>query len=492
MTNRGKSTLRPKLLTAIAWGVLPMLMAGLGLSAVRGEPQSAALDVARFGAKPDGHTLSTIALQKAIDACAAQGGGVVRVGPGTYLTGTLFLRSKVTVELDAGATLLGSTDLADYPHMTPSYPTRMNDDVTQSLIYAERLHQIGLRGKGRIDGQGAAFRGTNGIMAMPGRPFLIRMIECTDVRIEDLTLQNSAAWMESYIACDNLTIRGIHVHNHVNWNNDCIDIDSCRNVRIRDVEGSSDDDGLCFKGTSLRPTQNVVVENCCFRSYCNSLKFGTDSMGGLLDVRIHNLDLGQPRPGSPPPLAGRPALGISGMSWEVVDGGTLRNLVVDGIKIHGTRAPIFLRLADRGRHLKGKPTPPPGVLRDVTICNVEGEGAGPVGCPIIGLSGHPIENLTLRNIRLSFAGGGTTKDTVRRFDEKRKSYPEALIFAPRLPAFGLFCWQVKGLRLENVQLTTIAADERPEIALEDAADVTRDGRKIDPAAVKAAPTKERR
>jgi polygalacturonase len=448
---------------------------------VRGQARSEPLDVVRFGAKPDGRSLCTTAIQKAVDACADQGGGIVRLGRGTYLSGTLFLRSKVTLELDEGATLLGSTNLADYPHKTPSYPTRMNDDVTQSLIYAERLEHVGLCGKGRIDGQGASFRGPALEMAMPGRPFLIRMIECKDVRIEDLSLRNSASWMESYIACDDLTIRGIHVDNHVNWNNDAIDIDSCRHVRIRDVAANTDDDGLCFKGTSLRPTQDVVVENCSFRSYCNSLKFGTDSQGGLLDVRVRNLDLGQPPAGSPPPWKGRPPLGISGMSWEVVDGGTLRNLVVDRIKIHGTKAPIFLRLADRGRHLKGNPPPPPGVMRDVTISNVQGEGAGPMGCPIAGISGHRIENLTLRNIRISFAGGGKKEDTLRRFKENPKDYPEAIRFAPRLPAFGLFCWHVKGLTLDNVRLTTVAADPRPDVALEDALDVTIDGRKVDPA-----------
>ena len=122
----------------------------------------------------------------------------------------------------------------------------------------------------------------------------------------------------------------------------------------------------------------------------------------------------------------------------------------------------------------------PGVLRDVTISNVRAEGASAMGCPIAGLIGHPIENLTLRNITISSAGGGRRQDIVRRFDEKEKAgqYPEATMFAERLPASGLYCWHVKGLRLENVQLTTLRPDQRPAIALEDAADVTIDGKKI--------------
>ena len=160
------------------------------------------------------------------------------------------------------------------------------------------------------------------------------MIQCKDVLIADIALRDSASWMQDYLACDNLTIRGIKIHNFVARNNDCIDIDGCRNVRISDVDGSSNDDGLCFKGTSLRPTRNVVVENCKFYSHCNSLKFGTDSQGGLEDVHIRNLQLGQPAAGTPVTYGRKE--GVSGMAWEVVDGGTLQNVTIDHIKVRGT------------------------------------------------------------------------------------------------------------------------------------------------------------
>jgi polygalacturonase len=436
-------------------------------------------DPVQYGAKPDGQTISTAAIQKAIDVCSAAGGGTVRLAKGSYVTGTLFFRSGVTLELDEGATLLGSTDLADYPATLPAYKSLMDTYTSQSLIYAERVEKIGLRGRGEINFRGASFKGRVSSGAMPGRPLGIRMIECKDIMISGVTLRNAAAWMESYLACDNLTLRGIKVFNQCQENNDGIDIDGCHKVRISDVEVNAEDDGLCFKGTSLRPTTDVVVENSRIWSYCSSLKFGTDSQGGFRDVTVRNVELGGPPAGSPPAPKGYPVIGISGVSWEIVDGGTMENVTVDRVKIRGTMVPIYLCIANRGRHLPDQPRLPPGVMRNVTISNVDAAGASATGCLIIGLDGHPVENVTLRNIAISFAGGGLQKDSVRRFKTKEASYPEATKYAARLPAFGLFAWHVKGLSLENVRLTTLLPDQRTAIALEDALDVTIDGKKVD-------------
>lgn len=449
-------------------------------------------DPIRYGAKPDGRTLATAAIQEAIDACAAAGGGVVRLSPGKYLSGTIFFRSGVTLQVDEGATLLGSTNLNDYPHKTPAFwtMTDQKQQVTQTLIYAEGVEKIALRGKGVIDGQGASFTHVKEGPCLVNRPFLIRMSECRDVLVEDVTLRNSASWTEYYVACDRLTIRGIKVIGHVMRNNDGIDIDGCQDVHISNVETTSDDDGMCFKGCSLRPTKNVVVENCRFFSYCNSLKYGTDSQGGLENVQIRNVQLGQPAPGTPPKMLGAQE-GISGIALEIVDSGTMQNVSIDNVQIRGTRAPIYLVLGDRGRHLKDQPRLPPGVLRNVTISNVQAEAATNLGCPILGLPGHPIEGLTLRNLTISFPGGGLEKDTVRQFDEIADTYPEAIKYAERLPAFGLFCWHVKGLTLDNVQLTTRQPEGRPAIVLEDASDVTIDNRPLDrdhpPAGVRCVP-----
>ncbi len=448
--------------------------------AATGATAGAVHDVRQFGATPDGTTIATKAIQTAIDTCSLAGGGTVRLSGGAYLTGTLFLKNGVILQIDEGATLLGSTKLEDYPPKTPAFPTLVTEkeQVTQSIIYAERAERIGIRGKGTIDGQGKNFPFVPKTKPLVNRPFLVRIIECKEVLIEGITLQNSGSWTQSYLGCEELTIRDITIRGHASRNNDGMDIDGCQKARISGVDSSTDDDGLCFKGTSLRPTKDVLVENSRFFSYCNSLKVGTDSQGGFENITIRNMELGQPARTMPPKILGRPE-GVSGLSLEVVDGAVLQNMSIDNLRIRGTKAPLYIVLGDRGRHLKDNPRSPPGVLRRVTISNVTAVTASGMGCPIIGLGSHRIEEFTLRNISISFPGGGRTEDTIRNFDEGAGSYPEAIKYAARLPAFGFFFWHVNGLVLENVKVVTRAADERPVLALEDAHAVTIDGRRVD-------------
>ena len=426
-----------------------------------------------YGAVPNGTTISTSAIQQAIDAAAAAGGGTVQLTTGTYLSGTIFFKNDVTLQLDSGATLLGSTNLADYPQVIPAYPSLMYEkqQVTQSLIYAEGLHNIGITGAGTINGQGGSFTVPTSGPVLVGRPFLIRVSECNGVSVNGVTLRNSASWTQLYQASDNVSITGITVDGHAIRNNDGIDIDGCQGVYIANCTTNTDDDGLCFKGQGLRPTMNVVVENCTFNSYCNSLKFGTDSQGGFQNIQISNVALGKPPAGTPPRILGVPE-GIAGLALEVVDGGIMDNVNIDGVTVTGTRAPIFIKLGDRGRHLADEPRLPPGELKNVTISNLTATGATIMGSPIVGLPDHPIENLTLRNISISSAGGGTEADTVRTFDEKAASYPEATMFAARLPASGLYLWHADGVTLDNVQCTTVLPDGRPAITLEDVANAT--------------------
>lgn len=157
----------------------------------------------------------------------------------------------------------------------------------------------------------------------------------------------------------------------------------------------------------------------------------------------------------------------------------MENVTISNIRIEAALSPIFVRLGNMARLWKSDiPAPGVGTLRNVTLSNIQCTGAGDVGCAIAGIKDHCIENLTLKNLDISFAGGGTKEDAVRQFDEKETGYPDATMFAKRLPAYGLFCWHVKGLVLENVKLTTEQPDGRPAIVLEDALDVVIDGKAV--------------
>jgi len=308
---------------------------------------------------------------------------------------------------------------------------------------------------------------------------VIRFVSCRNVLVKDLTLRNSAMWMQHYLACDNVTIQGITVYDHCNKNNDMLDIDGCHNVLIADCIGDSDDDGITLKSTFVRACEDVTITNCTISSHCNAIKFGTESNGGFKNVNISDCVI-KPSADSDPVYGMRN--GLAGIALEIVDGGTMDGVDISNIRMDKVTAPIFIRLGDRARPFKeAMPRPGMGVLRNVTISDIVATGSSPMGCPIAGIEGHYIENLTLRNLKLTFAGGGKKEDVARSFGEKADHTPECTMFAKRLPAFGLFCWYVRGLKLENVELATLKPDERPAIVLEDVVDVIIDGETVDSA-----------
>jgi len=413
-------------------------------------------DVRDYGAKPDGKTLCTKSIQQAIDRCTADGGGTVYLPPGAFLSGTIYMKSNVTLRLAAGSILLGSTDLKDYPPTVPALRSYTDNYTDKSLIYGEKLERVAIVGEGVIDGQGAAFKGPYKV-----RPYMIRLVECRHVTVQDVTIRNSPMWVQHYLACDDVRLSGLSVRSRVNGNNDGIDIDCCQRVVISDCNVDSGDDAIVLKSTSARPCRNVVVNNCVLSSLCNALKMGTESNGGFENIVISGCSIYD--------------TGLAGVALEIVDGGTMDRVVVSNITMDGVGAPIFLRLGNRARPFKeGSEKPGIGSIRNVTISNVEAVRANPNGCAISGLPEAKIENVTLSNLRLSFAGGGTWQDAARAIPENPTAYPEYSMFG-RLPAYGLYCRHVKGLRLHNVQLQTAKPDLRHALVCDDVEDLVVDG-----------------
>jgi polygalacturonase len=412
-------------------------------------------DVRDYGAKPDGKTLSTKSIQKAIDECAKQGGGTVYFPPGTFLSGTIYMKSNVTLRLDTGSTLLGSTNLKDYPPTVQAFRSYTDSYTDKSLIYGEKLQRIAITGNGTIDGQGRAFKGPYKV-----RPYMIRIIQCQNVLVKDVTIQNSPMWVQHYLACDDVLIDRITVRSHVNGNNDGIDIDSCHRVIISNCNVDSQDDAIVLKSTSARSCRNVTVSNCVLRSTCNALKMGTESNGGFQNIVITGCSIYDTH--------------LAGIALEIVDGGTMDRVVVSNISMNGVGAPIFLRLGNRARPFKKDMEKPKiGVMRNVTISNIEATGANPTGCAISGLPGHKIENVTLSNLRLSFEGGGNKQNAARAVPENPTDYPEYSMFG-RLPAYGLYCRHVKGLKLRNIQLQLDKSDQRHALVAEDCENISID------------------
>jgi polygalacturonase len=420
------------------------------LTAVNSLPQ--VFEVTTFGASGDGKKIETAAIQAAIDACAKAGGGSVLLPRGTYRSGTLRLRSHVTLQLARGARLFGSTELGDYPPISPAMRSYTDNYTDKSLIYAEDAEDLGIEGPGVIDGEGAAFHGPYKV-----RPYLMRFISCRDVSVREVTIQNSPMWVQHYLGCEAVRLTGLRVNSKVNANNDGIDIDSCRRVRISDCDISSGDDAIVLKSTSDRPCQDVAVSNCVLNSNCNAIKLGTESNGGFENISVSNCTVYDTR--------------LAGIALETVDGGVLDGVVVSNIVMRNVTCPIFVRLGDRGRPFReGGARPAVGALRDVLIQGVIARGAGKIGCSITGLPGHRVENVTLRDVRMEFAGGGVRADAEREVLEQAEKYPEHSMFGT-LPAYALYCRHVSRLHLHNVSTSFRSPEERPALVFDDVRDL---------------------
>jgi hypothetical protein len=254
-------------------------------------------NVKQFGATGDGATNDTASLQATLDRCSAEGGGTVTVPAGNYVTGSLWLRSNLTLHVQAGATLLGSRTVDDFPVWTSKWEGPGVKPGRAALLCGEGLDNVAVTGRGTIDGRGDMW--WDSYRAAPGklrRPFLCRFVDCRNVLIEGVTFRNSPMWTVSPLACDNVTISRITVVNPPDSpNTDGINPDSCRNVRISDCHVDVGDDCITIKSgkedegrRQLRPCENITVTNCTLEHGHGGVVIGSEMSGSIRNVTISN------------------------------------------------------------------------------------------------------------------------------------------------------------------------------------------------------------
>ncbi len=251
-----------------------------------------------FGAKADGATKDTAAIQKAIDVCAAKGGGTVRLDAGTYLSAPIVLKSNITLQLDKGATLLGSPDHADYPAKV-----EFRLPALQSLVSATNAENVSITGEGTIDGQGQSWwqmaRSVHDFGVMGNshpRPRLVVFDHCKHVRVEGVTIQNSPFWQLVPYYCDDVLIRNVRIlAPNPSPNTDAVDPFSSSNVRIDHLYADTGDDDIAIKSGAINspggddPSRDITITDCTFM-HGHGLSIGSEIAGGarnILAERIH-------------------------------------------------------------------------------------------------------------------------------------------------------------------------------------------------------------
>jgi len=446
------------------------------LAAAALQLQAKDYNASMFGAKSNGTTLNTTSIQKGIDYISENGGGRLVFYVGRYLTGTVYLKSNVTIHLEEGAILVGSTNPFDYER---------NFNWT-ALIFALDQVNIGITGKGVIDGQGFQVATTlvdmihKGVVKDPLkydrpnetiRPQNIYFRGCRNIVIRDINLRDPGSWNQQYDQCKNLVIDNIRVDSKSYWNNDGVDIVDCDSVVVSNSYFDAADDGICLKSHSADfVCQNVWIRNNTVRTSANGIKFGTVGHGGFRNISIiNNLVFDTYR---------------SAITFAAVDGGFVENIVVDSLRSLNTGNVIFLRIGERRAGKKGR-------MNGVTISNIYAEVPatkpdagynyeGPVEdlprnispSAIVGMPDAMIENITLRNIEIHYPGGGNPHyakiglDELDKVPEMGASYPEFSMFK-ELPAWGFYIRHAKGITFENVRLVCDKKDYRTAVVLDD-------------------------
>ncbi|WP_316823950.1 glycoside hydrolase family 28 protein [Pedobacter miscanthi] len=422
------------------------------------------LNIVSFGAKEGSNLNNAKAIQNAIDKCA-QKGGIVLVPPGKYYSGTIYLKSNVTLSVMKGAELVGSPFLKDYPVNTVSAKTRpphrpqWPSMPSRALIYADGQSHISITGEGTINGNGLSkeFKTRDDD---PNRPKMIMFVACKDVNVRDIHLRNSAFWLQHYFACDGVRITGVNVYNHGNLNNDGIDIDS-KNVIISDCNIDSDDDAICMKSDGFDLVENVSITNCVVASNCNLIKMGTASYAGFKNVSVSNCVL---KKASVSIMGKKNRHNISvedsisaeaGIALEAVDGGSINQVVISNITMTGIQTPIFIKLGNR----KFQPAP----VSNIIISNVTATSTSFLPSSITGIPGNDVNNVILRDIMLISKGGGKNLDPAKPIPENSGGYPGNSMFGKTLPAYGLFLRHINGIELNNVKFFLQSPDERTAI-----------------------------
>lgn len=436
-------------------------------------------NVRDFGAKGDGNTLDSPAINAAIDSAVACGGGRVVLDAGTYLSGSIRLKSNVELHLSAGATILAApasmkaydaSESFDFPEYQDGGHTYFHN----SLIWAEGQTNVSITGRGTIDGKGLTKKDTERAGVVSGGSIgtgdkAIALKLCRNVLIRDVTIYRGGHFAIIITGCELGTIDNVTI----DTNRDGIDIDCCNFITVSNTKvNTPNDDAIVLKASyALKkavPCQNILVSNCVVTGYklgclldgthvpekvnwvCGRIKLGTESNGGYRNIAITNCSMEW----------------SSGLAFEEVDQGRMENIVVNNIAMnHVHHYPIYITTGCRNRGPKDVTEPSYGA--DISISNVTALDVDSLaGIIITGMPGVPLRRISLSDINIEYRGGGDASLRKKSYREQGTNYPEPRWAGPT-PAYGLYARHVDGLTVRNVKFRLQRPDARKAVVLED-------------------------
>ena len=445
-----------------------------------------------FGAVADGKTLCTKAVQKAVDLCHENGGGIVRFNRGRYALGTVFLKSNVRIEIPENVEILGAESYYDYAQEEKiDYPIYQDSSHTYfhpSLFVGIDCETVKITGGGKIDMRSVWDEdGVRGAAIKHRGAKCIAFKNCKNVEVSNLEINNATDLAIYFAGCENVDIYGIKMRVYI----DGISPDNSKNVRIHDCDVETGDDGIVFKSSytlnRLDICKDIHVWNCRVKSRCNAIKFGTETNGGFENILIENIDIRETR--------------ITGISIESVDGAVVDGITIRNVNMTNVNAPIFIHVGKRMRGPKGRDI---GKIKNVLLENITADGPyeeyeimpwnyfsykegdtkqnpkifgtaesfdgtketdeWQMTSNICGLKESLLENITLKSVHLKLSGG--VKEFKKEVPEEAQDYPEVYVYGRILPAKGIYFRHINGLTLDNVTVEMYREDKRQDFVFE--------------------------